>query len=283
MPNRAHAQFQPGEFITWDQDSWGGTPNPGNAAYLLAHQFDLRFPGSVQVGVSGAAGYSAVFTSAQSVLVYLPATGLPGPLTANLLNPTSTPSGAFGGFLLAITFSVDFADAGLLVGSTSEKFGDLRLTNMANVGLPALDGMTVRQFRDFANLRVAGVDGQYTIDEGEIVVVASGLQGAFEGGQPSQFAQDHLRIAPPGDFDNDGDADGGDFLKWQQALGSADPKVDGNGNNNGVVDGWDLAIWASNFGAPAAGTAAAVPEPTAGALARIGLLGLTVRRRKAPC
>jgi endoglucanase len=66
----------------------------------------------------------------------------------------------------------------------------------------------------------------------------------------------------PGDFDEDGDVDGRDFLLWQQ-----DSSV---GN---------LADWQENYGTvPELGASVAVPEPTAAALALlVAIMGLTGR------
>jgi ELWxxDGT repeat protein len=49
-----------------------------------------------------------------------------------------------------------------------------------------------------------------------------------------------------GDYDQDGDADGADFLKWQRNVGSRDATVDGDGS--GEIDGGDLQVWEENFG-----------------------------------
>jgi len=52
-----------------------------------------------------------------------------------------------------------------------------------------------------------------------------------------------------GDFEQDGDVDGGDFLEWQRGLGDA-------------YDAADLADWAAQFGG-AASAVTVVPEPSA--------------------
>jgi hypothetical protein len=283
--NPARAQFQPGEFITYSQVSWGGDPSiAGSAAALVAERFYFVYPwGSLEIGVQGISGFSLFFTSSGGVLHYLPTSGIAAPLNADLVDPSSTASGAFGGDVLALQLNVDFADAAYLAGSAGVLFGDLKLVNMKSVtyrDLSEFNGWTVRQWLEFA--KVALGTGGGTIDFDTLSYLTEDLTSAFEGGQPSQFAQEHLRFMPPGDFDEDGDADGADFLKWQQALGSADPMVDGNGNNNGVVDGWDLAIWASNFGAAASGPSVVVPEPAAWALGAMSLATLGWRRRHAP-
>lgn len=56
----------------------------------------------------------------------------------------------------------------------------------------------------------------------------------------------------PGDFDGDGDVDGGDFLVWQR------------GESPNPLSGSDLAAWQANFGNTGGSLAtAAVPEPAA--------------------
>ncbi len=70
----------------------------------------------------------------------------------------------------------------------------------------------------------------------------------------------------PGDFDQDGDVDGTDFLEWQRGFGT-------------VYDATDLANWENNFGSTGAGIAAAatVPEPSSVVLFSLaGLMGLAV-------
>jgi hypothetical protein len=55
---------------------------------------------------------------------------------------------------------------------------------------------------------------------------------------------------PAGDFDDDTDVDGNDFLVWQRGLGS-------------TFDSGDLADWKANFGSAVVGAGGAVPEPSA--------------------
>ncbi|MBA3484333.1 MAG: PQQ-dependent sugar dehydrogenase [Pirellulales bacterium] len=53
-----------------------------------------------------------------------------------------------------------------------------------------------------------------------------------------------------GDYDDNGQVDGADFLLWQQTLGSAAGAGTGaDGSGSAVVDGEDLSVWQDNFGA----------------------------------
>ncbi|RIK78456.1 MAG: hypothetical protein DCC67_11555 [Planctomycetota bacterium] len=77
-----------------------------------------------------------------------------------------------------------------------------------------------------------------------------------------------------GDYDNDADVDGADFLLWQRTFGAAaDPAGSGaDGSGNGFINAADLAVWRANFGAVAAGGAlTAVPEPASLAAALVAL------------
>ena len=62
-----------------------------------------------------------------------------------------------------------------------------------------------------------------------------------------------------GDFDDDGDVDGADFLKWQR------------GESPNSLSAEDLAAWEVNFGTPAS-PLSAVPEPASALLLGLGCL-----------
>jgi endoglucanase len=91
--------------------------------------------------------------------------------------------------------------------------------------------------------------------------------GIFHRNSGRVFDQDTISAltggaSQPGDFDDDGDVDGRDFLLWQR-----NPSI---GN---------LADWQENYGTvPELGASVAVPEPTAAALALlVAIMGLTIR------
>jgi hypothetical protein len=85
------------------------------------------------------------------------------------------------------------------------------------------------------------------------------------------------------DFNKDSAVDGRDLLIWQRGFGLTAQNSNDNGDadRNGVVNGADQAVWATQYGFGAASAAAqAVPEPAAAALlAAGGALCLALRRR----
>jgi len=184
------APFQAGDFITWSQDEWG-TESTAAAQLLLNHFFDL-YPSGVEIGISGAAGNSAVFTTPEAVFDYLPAGGsCCAPLDNDYSDPTSTSAGSFGGWVLAMQFNVDFNDAGLLSGTSGIPLADLILVDTA---YPLFNGLTLRQYLAAVNNVLGGAPAPYPYDD--IAFLTDDITRAFAGGTPTQFAQDHLLIAP---------------------------------------------------------------------------------------
>ena len=261
--HEARAEFQPGEFITYSQESWGATPSPGNAAQLLIDRFHAVYPGgAMEVGPSGSAGFSILFTSAPAVLNYLPSSGGPGPLNADLIDPTSTSSGYFGGTVSAFQLNVDFNDAGELAGISNTLFGDLVI---AETVYPHFNGLTVRQFLAEANRFLGGGVNPNSFED--LALITADVTRAFEGGTPDQFAQDHLRF--PGDLNGDRKVDAADYVVWRKT--------------DGTLAGFNE--WRANFGwtsSAGSGGISSVPEPsTLLALPMCGL-ALFLRRRKIP-
>ena len=188
------APFAVGDFITYSQDNWGTTGTA--AAQLLNNSFDAVYPGGAEIGIIGPAGNSALFTSASAVFNFLPASGSPDVLFTDVQDPISTSAGMFAGLALALQFNTDFSDAGVLSGSAGIPFGDLVLVNLAT--FPNLNGLSVRQFLAVANTCVGGgscPSAAAGFDINETAQLADDLSHAFEGGTPTQFAQDHFRIA----------------------------------------------------------------------------------------
>jgi len=93
-------------------------------------------------------------------------------------------------------------------------------------------------------------------------------------------------VDPPepdsGDFDNDDEVNGEDFLTWQLNAGGPGDFEDGDANHDGDIDGDDLVIWEDQYNTPPPLVAnlAAVPEPNAVALLLCGLLAISRHRQR---
>lgn len=93
---------------------------------------------------------------------------------------------------------------------------------------------------------------------------------------------DNFRIfnGIPGDFDNDGDVDGADLASWRSAFKTT---AVGDADGDSDSDGADFLIWQRNLGAdllPAVAAGAAVPEPASAAAFALGSLMLACRCRR---
>jgi hypothetical protein len=261
--------FLNGDFITYPQASWGGTPSSGDAASLLADNYAAVYAASggvFEVGVPGIFGYSAQFTSAGAVLNYLPQSGPAGRLLADYVNPLTTNAGRYGGEVAALKLNIDFADAGVTLGSVGLAFGDLELYDLPAYSEPGfnldVNGMTVRELFGTANGYLASIDfGPNPIPY--LDAIAEELNRAFDAGHYSAWALDHLRIAGPfpGDFNQDSLVNTADYVTWRKGIGVAPTEANYN-------------LWRGNFGREntfgggaalgemdAAGRSPPVPEP----------------------
>jgi hypothetical protein len=213
----AHATtFTLGEFVSYSQGSWGQDPACNqfgcNAAAVLENNFDsvfARFNGLMEVGIPGPAGFSIIFDGPDPIITYLPASGTPGPLTADLLDPVTSASGGLGGEVVTAELNVAFSDAGVLAHPHGVPFGDLVLQNLESlVGSPGfgpeiaqLDGAPVHELLSEANLLLGGAASPFTPEE--MFVLLDGVDFSFaEGvilssgaeidGLPDTFAMEHL-------------------------------------------------------------------------------------------
>jgi hypothetical protein len=184
--------FSTGQFETNTQGGWG---SGGSAASLLGADYNTVYAstnGVLIVGVENiTTQYSMTFTNAGAVLDYLPATGVAGPLTASLVNPAVSPSGLFGGDVVALELNVDFNTAGFLHGASSIPFGDLVLTNFSG-GLSGLNGLTVSQFLAIANTCLGG--GSCPEGLGNVAGITDELNFSFPGGNVESFADTNLAL-----------------------------------------------------------------------------------------
>ena len=101
------------------------------------------------------------------------------------------------------------------------------------------------------------------------------------------LAIDHVSVDLPGvqgDYNNNGIVDAADYTVWRDHLGQtfALPN-EGTGQTTGTVTIEDYNFWKSRFGATSgagAGAAAAVPEPATWLLGLLAVCGLAAIRRR---
>jgi len=182
-----------GDGITYDQAAW----TESIAMSILENSFFSVYANtgySVDVG-DYPNGFSMTFDSPDATVSYLAAaSGTPAALDANLIDPTSTSSGVFGGDVLTLLLDVDFSDAGYLPNLSGLKFGDLTMCNLPSspgfptptTPLPGLNGMTVRQILHIAEQALAGESIGYT--PAALDPLVAELTAAFFGGEPLPMA-----------------------------------------------------------------------------------------------
>jgi len=184
-----------GDMVTYPQGDWGDTPDGTNPATVLFDHYSSVYQstfGVFEIGIAGSAGYSVQFTNVDDLITFLPAAGPAGPLDADLENPYTTPAGAFAGVVAGLKLNVDFTDAGLVAGTSGLRFGDLYLSNMP---LDGLNGMSVRDFLAMLQTALGGGTSPYSIDQ--LDPEAAALNGAFDHGIATSYAQAHLETAVP--------------------------------------------------------------------------------------
>jgi len=150
--------FQNNDFITWSQVAWGQPPTTGNLTAELQQDFNTVFASTndlMEIGIHGSAGYSIIFDDPNNIINFLPATGAPGPLTADLLDPATSAAGSYGGEVATLELNVAFNDAGLLKGNLGMSVGNLVLTGFTG-DLTFANGLTVRQILNDANTVLGG-------------------------------------------------------------------------------------------------------------------------------
>jgi hypothetical protein len=194
-PGTPGCGWKDGDLTTYGQGDWGDDPSTNPAASLLYGQYDTVYASSggvLDVGISSSGGFSLLFSDKLGPIDYLPATGPSGPLTSDLLDPTSSSAGEFGGDVVALRINVDFSDAAVLPATVSTRFGDLTL---CGIGTPTgIDGLTVRQYLDIVQTLLGGGSNGFQI--ADLDPLTQDLNFAFSQGAATVFAQDHLFQGP---------------------------------------------------------------------------------------
>jgi beta-glucanase (GH16 family) len=106
---------------------------------------------------------------------------------------------------------------------------------------------------------------------------------------PQTMLVDYVRVwqrqtGVQGDYNNDGVIDATDYTVWRNSEGESGIGLPADGSGNGTVGPEDYQIWKSNYGeeVPAAGSggqaAPVVPEPTSAVPTSVGMMLLYARR-----
>ncbi len=168
--------LKPGDFTGFTQGGWGAAPHGNNPGTVLANNFATVYPSGVEIGVGGA-GFSLKFTSAAAIQNFLPQGGTPSKLTSDLVNPTSSSAGVFGGQVVTLRLNVGFSAAGVTQGAGGP-LGSLKLTGTGT----SLDGQTIDQVLAVAEGALGGgaLPADYTI--ANLNALVTNLNEAFDNG-----------------------------------------------------------------------------------------------------
>jgi len=179
------------------------------------------------------------------------------------LNPISTSvwdvapfqmSGTISGIYRSFDFAQPFSTALTVVSSTDTFETQLAFDLWPN---------QLRVFRP--NSTTGSSDNTMTLDPTNTTLVEPFLElHALIISHPTNITLSPapLSIAFNGDFDGDHDADGDDFLVWQQQFGMTGANHSADANGSDSVDAADLLLWSENFGSVSP-IALRVPEPSA--------------------
>lgn len=159
-----------GNMCTFTMVGWG-TPCPDSLrsnlmsthpGCILEHYFSEVFPEGVTIGGIGGGNYTAKWTSPEAVEAFLPASGSPGFLTADLVDPLATPAGELAGQVLALKLNREFSCAGIFarLGLAPEGacYGDFVIPAScdANPAVAMFAGLTVDRLLAVAEEAVGG-------------------------------------------------------------------------------------------------------------------------------
>jgi hypothetical protein len=181
--------WKDGDLITYNQASWSGSPT---ASSILASNYFTIYAatsGILEIGIPGTAGYSIRFTNPDAITHYVPSTGAPAALDADVVDPITTSSGAFGGEVLAVRLDVDYSDAHALASASGLAFGDLTLCGLTGA-TAGLNGTSVRAFAAVLDTALGGGSTGYS--PADLGPLADDVSSAFNDGSVSTFAQQHL-------------------------------------------------------------------------------------------
>ncbi len=164
------------------------------------------------------------------------------------------------------------------IGGTlpEENFDVLAITGTASLGgtldVALIDSYTPAINEQFTILSASSIGGSLSLGGSDgglfnLTQVGSTLVLEFIGGT----------AGTTGDYNDDGTVDAADYTTWRDNLGTNNPLA--NDPVGGTIGQSQYTQWKDNFGNTASSSATAVPEPSAGALLGLGVLGLGVLAR----
>lgn len=183
-PGTMGCGWHDGDEQSYSQNTWGADPLVSPPAAIVRDRFDATHPSGIIIGGSN----FIQLTSATPVLDYLPQTGPAAALNATQVDPTSSSSGIYGGQVAGLRLNIDFADTGDTAGTAAIKYGDITLCNLT--ATPGLNGTTIRALQPIVNASLGGDPTPYSI--ADLSALLMQVNGAFEGGFATTWAQDHL-------------------------------------------------------------------------------------------
>ena len=156
--------------------------------------------------------------------------------------------------------------------------GALQIDGELQVSL--IDGLIPAAGQTYNILDAASVSGQF--DSLDLPLLSVGL--LWDVSSLETIGELSVVAGLQGDFDQDNDVDGIDFLAWQMGLGIASGASvsDGDADFDGDVDMDDLSIWESNYGLTITNSLAQVPEPSTVLLTVVGIAALAMQSLKRP-
>jgi hypothetical protein len=196
--------FTPGEFISYGQVGFSNAP----AAGTLSDHFSDVYSGppapfELIVGGTTTGSFQINFDSAGGVQGYFPSAGLPGALTASMLDPQQSASGVYGGDVVALALDIDFDNAGFLGRTSTTPFADLVLTGLTGSvsdlngilteltgAVSDFNGMSVSSFLALSEQALGGGATAYSYRD--LDNLTGLITTAFANGTVQEFATDHL-------------------------------------------------------------------------------------------
>jgi hypothetical protein len=207
-----------------------------------------------------------------------------GEFTSIVYNPSVSPY-IYAGIS---SFAATVTENTLFIMDPANSFGLVKQLNLSTTLGNTLRDMALDPD---GNLFISMFGGDVAYIEDVVTDPASLLDTSpvrwFESAVPSGFNGIDIGFGPPsdgidGDFDDNGVVDARDYTIWRDNLGGDPAALNGNGSGAVTVVAADYDLWVANFGegAGSGGLAASgVPEPTSALLMLFGVCGLAFRRR----